>query len=475
MSPNPRLAQVLVYLAAAAVIALSAVGVLRRFSAPQPASPWEAAQIGEAWRSATGAPVYEPAATGHATHMYGALAPVTTGALFKLTGPSLQAARAVSLLTALALVFLLLRITMVREPMMIAVGAALMVGIDTLTGGYFAQARPDFPALLLATLGLVALYRATERGHAALFAAGTALILLALFFKQTAAMVALIPPVALIAERRRSALARRVLLSLLPLFAVLVTVLALRWAPLIHHYMIGVPRSYGVAPATIVEDLVALLVAAPLFWVALMRRLTLRGERTTLEAWLLAAAIVTVPLSAYTSAKAGGTSNSWLPGLLALHAYTVYALARAPLSTTAEQVVLALLVGASAPGVHASFGFMPRHRDHAEARAYIATLQGTVATPEDPTLLLPRTPGRSVYLEMDASPQNGNWRASLPCYVWADLLRADYIVDARNWWQDLVRETDLSAAGFTVTWQSPHYQVWRRPGSTPRTPACWAE
>ena len=458
-----RLSQLLWVGAILYVVVLSSVGIIRRLAVPHPRTPWEAGQVVEGWRSATNQEVYEPAATGHATHMYGALTPAVNGVIYKATGPSVLVPRVLALITAFALTCLILACVSVRGSPFILFGFALLIGSDTLTGGYFSTAAPDYPAILLAVLGLVAAYKLRTAPVVAIIAC-TILVLIGFFFKQTAAMFALVPILAVLLTGRLGAAG--IALSIVPVVAVFGTIAALsRAAPDVYHYMIAVPRSYDVSYAQVMTMLINLLRATPLLWLALALRAEWRWPLEEKEAWLVAAVLVTVPLSALSSAKIGGTVNSWIPAIFAMHAYTIFLVSRRPAPAPVMRALMAIALVVSAYDVHRNIGFAPIHEDRDRIEQQVATLQqrARLSAPEDPTLLLPTQTERSIYLEFDAAPRAGTWSPLPPCPAWRDILAAEYVVDVKNWWQDVFDSAPLQNAGYRVTFESDNYVILQKP------------
>ena len=152
---NPRrpwLDRLPLLVAAAIICLITGWNLVRLVSAAAPRNPWEAAEVVEAYRSLSGLPVYESAPEGHATLMYGAFVPPVQAELFRLLGPNNVSGRALSLASAL-LTVTLIAIMMRWGPSAwyLVISWALLLGVNHRSGQYFAENRPDMPAILCAT------------------------------------------------------------------------------------------------------------------------------------------------------------------------------------------------------------------------------------------------------------------------------------------------------------------------------------
>src|SRR5687768_11142428 len=96
-APNERrrnwLAGIPLFVAFAVTVGALIFASTRTIGRPHTHNPYESGQIVEAWRTIAGLPVYEDPSVGHATHMYGALAPYVLGAVYRVTGVNLWAGR----------------------------------------------------------------------------------------------------------------------------------------------------------------------------------------------------------------------------------------------------------------------------------------------------------------------------------------------------------------------------------------------
>ena len=473
MIRHTRAAQMLLVVVICYVIAASFVGIIRHLIVPQPSSPWEAAQIVEAWRAANALPVYESPVTGHATHMYGAFAPHALGLIFRVTGPSLFVARIAALLVSLLLVVAALSVFARPANLMVtAIGVALLIGADVQTGSYFTAVRPDMFAMLVGLCAAVVLYKGEQNDSLLLILGGSALVVLAFFFKQPMAMAGGIPFIAtLLDERRRNF--KRLAQSLIPVLSVVIAIVICRIvAPWVYFYMVDMPGSYRLSMDGFLTTVGKLVIAVPLLWVCAALRLRESDAITPTERWLIAALIVTIPLSAFTAAKVGGTFNSWWPAILSAHTATIYLLSRREVPA----IVVAVLLFAGAARVHTNLGYFTIHDDYGDTREVIARLSGTMAAPENPLLVLeiPKAALRNIYLEYDAAPVQGNWPPLVPCYAWREVVAARYLIDAKAWGHDLLTSQTISAAGYQRVYESENYAIWERPpGRNPLETRCY--
>jgi len=469
------------------IVGINLIQVVWHLTRPWPVDPWEAGQTMEAWRSSQGLPVYEDPETGHATHMYGALAPYVVGLTFRITGPNNYAGKLVSLLSGLVLITVLARaLTRGQAPWYFLIAVVLFFGTNFRAINFFVWNRPDLPALLLATVALILFYRGLVTGRRWLYGLGVGLVIAAFFFKQPAVMVAAIPGLALLfpspVSRRE-----RWLLALIPLAAIACTLLILRhFFPMVYFYMVENPAVHTIFLNKLVRRIWELLLETPLFLLLLAHALmTGRGwPRTARDpgAWVLAALMVTIPASGVTVAKAGGGDNSLLPALLALMAFCVLRLEsflprlfdpRLPLLRrfALSTMVAVVMVMSVFPifVLNARYYPTPELRAGAYLRAIaeVRTLPGKVLCPEDPTIpmMAKGTPGRSIYLEYDSAIE-GDWAAPPPSYVVAHIASADYVVDVHEFSHDLVTAELLRELGFEPAYERRYYSLWQQKRSS---------
>lgn len=470
--------------ACALVLGATVITIARGLVRPQPDNPYESGQIVEAWRALHGLPVYEDWATGHATHMYGALAPYLLGAIFRVTGSGVWVGRLLAVTAAAAIVALLTRIALhgARPAWWFALlMVAMLVGIDLRAGNYFVHNRPDVLSILVGLLALCAMYRGYARDSVAWYLGGTALLVVAFFLKQPAAGFALIPLVAIVLEEGRRGRKRWWALAALPL-ATSIAVIALlsRFAPEVYFYMVTMPRSAHISLARAIDTLALLLTGFPILIVCLARLLTdgagwrdLLFARGRLWLWTLAAVATQVPPSVAAVAKLGGETNSLLPAMFAIVLFCGLALREwlpdvMSRGTIATRRLWAAFLGAlvllTFPRAYVSVGFTPSFADYHDVIAYVSGLRGhEVDSPEDGTITTAALgkASPSVYLLYDAA----GWTDTTPDLVKRQLRAAEYVVDAKDWYQDLIRSDLLRSLGFQPVRDFPHYTVWRRAGA----------
>src|SRR5204863_343872 len=115
-----------------------------------------------------------------------------------------------------------------------------------------------------------------------------------------------------------------------------------------------------------------------------------------------------------------------------------------------------------------------RQEEYPQVVAYVRDLPGRVVCPEDPTIsvLAKGYASRNVFMEFDVALVGGEWPATVPPYVAAEIQSADYVVDVENSRQDLIRPEQLDAWGFTPSVKGPSwtvYRVWERASPSGRT------
>ena len=435
-----------------------------------------------------GLPVYEDLSRGHATHMYGALAPHVLGAVFRLTGVNLWAGRVLAFVASLTLVAILTAIVLHGAEHRFRLGlvaVTLFLGVDLASGHYFTQNRPDMLALLLGLLGLVGLYRGHRDQNLWLYLAGVGTIIVGVFIKQTAATVALIPVIPVLFGNSPESRIGRVMKAIAPVAGVIASLVALSFLrPEVFFYMVEMPRQYPIRLATLVHATMTLLTGFPLFVVLAVSWLLVSSprdwrstaQRTGVWPWAVSAVIVLVPTSALAMAKAGGTTNSLIPAMLAIAVFCVLRLRSLTADSTPANTdwmhrswasfLLAALLLLGTPNIAASFGYFDSYHDYPLVVQHVRALRGSsVISPEDPTItvLALGVASRNIYMEYDAH----SWPLHLPKGLRDEFDRADVVVDVKQWWGDLVNSKRLAGLGFVPANDFPHYTIWRRPSAAP--------
>jgi hypothetical protein len=482
-------------IAACLICAIVSINLYRLTSATAPRNPWESLQVVEAWRSLSGMPVYELPPDGHATHNYGALVPWVQGQIFRWTGPNNVTGRLLSLVSALSLVTLLaLCFAGERSLWALAIAWAALLGVNHRSGNYFAENRPDMTALFLGAGAVIFFGLGMERKRWPLVVLGTACLVLGFFFKQTVSIFSAVPLVALLIRWRRPARSEIVLAGI-PLVVMAGVIVGLGfYSPAVHHYMIAVQSGYAINWPRAAKFFWELLLDSPLFLV-LLAELVFFGEGLrrddTRARWLLAVLAIAIPFSVIAFAKVGGWPNSLLPALLAMMAFCVMRLphmvkrledrSRSRLGQVALGSFLAvLLLMTTFPHLTWERGLIvPWSRwdkDYRETLGVARRLPGTVVCPEDPTIPLYGNGyiGLNLFSEKDARSDRGNWPHEMPEPVLAEMRKADFIVDVREYWGENVDDALLESLGFqTMDVKSIDpgcYQIWRKT-SRPMTSA----
>ena len=481
------LGRVPVSIAALLICAICSLNLYRLVAATAPRNPWESLEVVEAWRSLRGMPVYELPPEGHATHMYGALVPWLQGEIFRWTGPNNVSGRMLSLISSLATVTMLaLCFRGERSTWGLAIAWAALVGVDHRSGHYFAENRPDMSALMFGAAAMILFGLGLERRRLTLVALGSACLLIGFFFKQTVSVFAAVPLVALFLRTWRPARIE-ILLASIPIAAIGGAILGLGvFSPVIHYYMIVVPRAYSINWARAAKFLWELLLDSPLFLV-LMAELIYQGEGLRQAGarvrWLMATLAVAIPFSVISYAKIGGWPNSLLPALLPMMAFCALRLPRLlkPLESRFRSIsnraalgtfLAVLLLMTTFP--HLTWGnglIVPRSRwdkDYRETLVVAGGLRGTVVCPEDPTIPFYGNGyiGLNLFSEKDARAVRGGWPVETPGPILAELRQADFVVDVRQYWGENVDDALLESLGFqTIDVASIDpgcYRIWQK-------------
>jgi hypothetical protein len=478
---------------AAAICLITGFNLHRLVTARAPRNPWESIEIVEAWRSAQGLPVYELSPGGHATHMYGALAPSVQGELFRWVGTNNVSGRLLSLGSALVIVTLLtIAFAGQRALWYLAFAWAALLGVNHRSGQYFAENRPDMTALMFGAAALFLLAFGQEKKRLLYIVLGSACLAAGFFFKQTVVVFSVAPFFALLLRGQRPHRSE-IAWAMCPLALSIGVIAALKLAtPTIYHYMIEVPGAYSINWPRAAKFLWELLLDSPLFLVVFGEWLVFGADASRNDArirWLLAVLAIAIPFSAVSHAKVGGWPNCLLPALLAMTAFCVLrlpALLRHIEHTSAPRlgrfayatflaVVLLMTTFPHLTWEHSLI--VPRQRldnEYANAVAAARALPGRVVCPEDPTIPLyaKSFAGQNVFGEKDARAQDGAWPKQTPEPVLVELQSADYVIDVTNYWGENVDDRLLEDAGFVpleVAGLDPEcYRVWRRAGLAAR-------
>jgi hypothetical protein len=474
-------------LLAAAILVAGITGftLVRLVSASASRHPWEATQVIEGWRSLHGLPVYEPSPPGHSTHPYGSLLSWAQGEIFRWVGPNNQSVRALSALSAVvAVTILALAMRGERSAWSFFLAWALIFGMNHRSGEYFADPRPDMSCLMFTSMGMLLLGFGQERRRLLPVILGSAFLVGGFFFKQTAFVFAAVPSVVL-ALRWRKPARGEVVLACFPLAVAFAVVLALRlFCPTVYHYMIVVPKAFGLDLVRSARCLWNLLIDSPLFllllgeWMLAERR-SLRESPRIL--WLFATLVVTIPYSALTAGKIGGADNSLLPALLPMASFCALRLptvlkriemARLP---APRRIVIGTFIAlvwlmTAFPHMTRSYNPLPAlpfwNHEYSRAIALLQRLPGNVVCPEDPTIPFYARGyvGFNVYSENDTHLVGGVWPEIPTPAVLNEMRAADYVLDHCHFPE--VGENLLVELGFEPVVDAPLdpkcYRLWRR-------------
>ncbi len=480
--------------AAALIVLISAYSLNRLVFANSPRNPWESVQVLEGWRSLRGMPVYELAPDGHSTHVYGALAPWVQGQIFRWVGANNISGRVVSLVSAL-LAVTLLTVTMrgKRSAWYLALAWVVVLSVNHRSGEYFIENRPDMPALMFATAGMLLIAYGEEKRRVIWVLLGSACLVAGFFFKQTAFIFAAVPLVALILRWRRPTRSELVTASL-PMAIALGVILVLRiTSPVVYYYMIDMPKAFALDHIRTARCFWNLLIDSPLFLLVLSEWIVTEEGSVRKDPrvfWLVAVLAVTIPFSAVTAGKSGGADNSLLPALLAMMTFCILRLPRllARLENPAAPAISRLMLGSfvALMMLMTAFPHMTRSYnpiaslpdwdgDYWKAVSVVKALPGKVICPEDPTIALYANgyAGRNVSMENDTHLVNGYWPERPPELVFDEIRAADRVLDVTHYPE--VNDQLLLELGFERDRDVPldprRYRVWRRKASEGRSGA----
>ena len=488
--------QLLVVTSVAIVIA-SVASLVIRATLPYPINVWEAGLLTDAARMAQGLRVYDPAVV-HATTMYSPLTTIALSEIYKIFGFGLQAGRWLNVVAAAISLYLIL--TWFARPRFadISIALAFLLAGHTRAANYFAESRPDMTAIVLILTALLLVFRGLElvRGVAqvAWVAAGSLVLALAVFTKQTALAYAAVPPIAVLLADRSW---RRFALSLLPFVpAIAGLVVTWKYFPGVWRYMIDVPSQYGVPLANLRQQIVELGGVAPLFLLSLIQWLLTDAaadmKRPRIR-WLMIFIACACGSGSIAAAKEGVYFNSLIPAFLGMGAFCAWRLpvllgllartdiAWAARSVAAATIAFLLVIFVTPnfdlfriPGQFIGLGDANRPLVIAEARE----LPGKVVSPDDPTLALMAKgyAGRSAVFQADlvrwVPARIDPLIEEIASADWVIVMTAVHVVPGKptnpvliglDWWP---REEVLQRLGFKrVAFKStsdPLYQLWRR-------------
>jgi hypothetical protein len=454
-------------------------------------NPWEYGIVFDAWRVIHGANPYSANAV-QATHVYGALTTYLYAPLVWCFGPNLVAPRLLSFGLALATVALILRIVAKGSTTAVKlVGWFLLLNVFTLTG-HLVEVRPSMLSLFFGILALVILGGATSSGQIWPGVLGSLVAVLAFLFKQTAAMVAIVPSIWLVTYGRGIGMwtKQRVVIAMMPLLALGLIVLVMRIAaPVMFFNMLVALTKFRIIPSALITNSVILLKDLPLFFVVLIHWLV-RHDTTKdqIGSWLVVTVVVTAGAGILAASKVGGEANSLMFPLLAAAAFVVWHGPHA-LNDLLDHLrepkkrEFALSLGLCAIVSTGIVNGVPRPPSLEGARVAkqgretavraVRELSGRVICPEDP--LIPVQAGRpgnvvAVFeLDIEGMELSRNVPIPLPSRLSTDIGHADHVLTVKDgffaslfpvWNAALL--ADLSKRGFVEADCVGRYCVWSR-------------
>jgi Dolichyl-phosphate-mannose-protein mannosyltransferase len=512
---------IVLFVVCGCVLAFASWQTAQQVSKDWPIHQWESGMVAEFQRAASGLEVFEVAQTGHATHMYGPGTTFLAGLCFRIFGPTFLAARlisVVSILCTMTILVLAFRPRGNRATMLVAMASIAAFGPCVLN---FAEPRPDCISLLFAVSAVVMMSLAWSRESRFAMAGATVLTIVAMLFKQPAAMVAAVPFAAAMLDGQHRSNRLRWGFAWWPLAGVATTLVVMAfWYPQVFHYFVEVPSRYSISFADMlvwsVKLTVLLTCCAAAMWAAKYHHAcpptTAFTERTegfdsgprvtvgsgrfrwgqqfdSLKAWSVASLVVAVPCCLLTASKIGGNANCLLPAVVAgaavLLAFADDIERRLAdpgsvvrwLSVNFATVICLSVVSAFAMSLMTSVRSDVSYGDEGFAEV-VDTLRGCdghIACPQDPAaaIFAGHSPGRSLMLEYDAA----GWPERLPDWFFDELQDASIVVsvgrdDDWRFWpvSEAAMNRLIRAHGFeiidTPRLRNSVYRVWRPASST---------
>ena len=425
------------YLLVASILLGSAtlITAIVRLTEPVPVTPWESGVVMEGVRLNAGLPVYS---ADHATHMYGPLLTVLMAVITRITGLNLPAIRTIMSIFAIALAALLGWVLCGRGSRRYFVLAVLLfLGINLRTNLIYFSTQPDCIAALLGLTGLCLWIKRSSWIQAAI---AVLLFVLAVFFKQTAAMFAAIP---LLYESiwRRPVSVRKLAAALVPPMTISAAfVLVFLLHSQMFHAIVTVPATIKLYPARIPRVSLYLIATFPIILVALLSVVRSREPLTDEERWIVAALFVFVPTSIWTICKSGAGENSLLPAYLAMTALFVTRLnhidqwiesfSSPRRFAGASLLILAILFSFFIQFDRVARFLLVRSGDEKYELAIKVAQRVGAISPQDPTIAYRANGyiGHCLFFELDTHAKEGNWPAELPVSIAQELRSANFVL-----------------------------------------------
>ena len=293
-----------------------------------PVSPWDSAIVLESWRYLNNLPIYEDKILGHSTHIYGFITSYLNGNIFYLTGINNYTPRLLSLLSSILFVSLLtVNIKNNCSKILVLFILIFLFSLNYRSWSYFVHARPDMISLLFVLISLNFFYLGINRNKIILFLVGAILLIIAFFLKQTAALFALTPLIAILISKEINRI--NIAMVLLPPALILTTLLILKlYYPHIAYYMLDIPNAYSINFAQLATNSLLLIITSPFFILFLMDIIFNNRKYIELKSqlfiWIISVNIIAFVLSLLAASKYGGTFNSYLPALFGLNSIFLF-------------------------------------------------------------------------------------------------------------------------------------------------------
>lgn len=462
-----------------------------RILQPYPKNPWEASVTTDSFRRSKGIRIYQNPDIGPSTAMYGFLSVEVLGFLFRVIPPNNYACRLMSSVASILVLSILVLVLRRRRPLWMAfVSFAMLASLNTRSNFYFVEGRPDMVAILFGVISIVLMHNGLHENRCYSYVTGIIVLLIGFSFKQTCAVFAIVPIIDFLTNSAKLT-ALRFVISILPIVAVLVTVLLTHlFFRDAYYYLFTVPSGYEINLKVFVTRMFSICVDIPLFVYAITlwfcHRTNAKSE--PLARWLILVCAVAASSSCLAASKAGGTLNSYLPAWLAMMVFCLASLEiiiETPNGSNSDSFkrisnrlfVASLFVSCMFPAIPRIKGLLSFLNDNNDPYyaviSSVRDLSGTVVSPEDPTIAMfgKGYVGRNVYLELDSRPIRGQWQTIIPAVVLQEMAVADFVVNVgpgrlNSIW-DVIDPNVLSDNGFKLVKQFVNgehevcYELWK--------------
>mgnify|MGYP000585235628 CR=1 FL=1 len=469
---------------ASLVLGINLWSMSYRAAWPSPLTPWESAYVIAGETLSRGGDIYnfpgDPKTgnnvEGPAAVMYGPALPLCLGVLVKTFGSWPYYARFLSLAAAAGIALLAIRLQPQRCGISVLFATALVAAVNWRSRSFFTDARPDMLAWLLAALALVSFYLAHARERWSWYFPGTVLLVIALLFKQTTSIYAVVPIAAvLFTNRRRSLL--HLGIAVIPLTVIVLTASALKvLAPDVFHYFISMPSYWPIRWTRIWDASSNAITFDPLFALC-MGVWIVRPEllKNPAMIWLVVTTGTAIAAGAVFFAKTGGSYNSYIPAWLPSATFSAAILTwlviqnELPMNTyrVAVMILTPIAMLASAFGITRGSDFVVHYqngyRNYAQIIQVARALPGIVVCPEDPTIAFEAKGEltRSFTVEIEAVQNR-----FIPALMQQEMYSADWLVWIGSPYTELISTADLWRLGFVLEdiegIETGTYQIWRR-------------